>query len=79
MKKLLNPLADPVFKRIFGTEKDILIEFINLFIELENPVVAIDFLPQELISENKDEKIPVVDVRCIDAANPTFLAGLFCG
>lgn len=66
-------MADPVFKRIFGTEKEILIEFINLFIELEHPVVAIEFLPQELISENSDEKIPVVDVRCIDTANRQFI------
>ena len=33
MKNYLNPLSDLVFKRIFGNEKDILMEFINTFIE----------------------------------------------
>ena len=73
MKKILNPLSDLVFKRIFGTEKEILIEFINIFIELDNPVISIEFLPLELLSESREEKTPVVDVRCIDAANRHFI------
>ena len=40
----LNPLADPIFKRIFGQEKEILIELINTFIELEEPVVEIEYI-----------------------------------
>jgi predicted transposase/invertase (TIGR01784 family) len=73
MKKLLHPLADPVFKRIFGTEKEILIEFINTFIQLEAPVVSIEYLPTELIPHLPHEKFPVVDVRCRDTSNRQFI------
>jgi predicted transposase/invertase (TIGR01784 family) len=73
MAKILNPLSDLVFKRIFGNEKEILIEFINNLIDLINPVVSIEFIPLELLSENQVEKSPVVDVRCRDTANRQFI------
>ena len=76
MKKILSPLSDPVFKRIFGTEKEILIEFINTFVKLENPVVSIEFLPLELLSDSRDEKTSLVDVRCIDEAKRNFIVGI---
>jgi hypothetical protein len=34
-RRWLNPLADLVFKRIFGQEKEILIELINGIIQLK--------------------------------------------
>jgi hypothetical protein len=48
MRKLLSPLADPIFKRIFGEEKDILISLINAIIELDDPVIEIEYLQPEL-------------------------------
>ncbi len=71
--KLLNPLADPVFKRVFGEEKDILISLINSFIELDEPVVEIEYLPQEILHELPEGKLSVVDVRCIDSKKRTFI------
>jgi PD-(D/E)XK nuclease family transposase len=56
MRKLLSPLADPIFKRIFGEEKDILISLINAIIKLEDPVVEIEYLQPELNPEHIDEK-----------------------
>jgi len=50
-RKLLSPLTDLVFKRIFGQEKEILIDLINAFIALDVPVVDIEYLPQELLHE----------------------------
>jgi hypothetical protein len=41
--RLLNPLADPVFKRIFGEEKKLLISLINAAIRPNVPVVDIDY------------------------------------
>ena len=72
-RRWLNPLADPVFKRIFGQEKEILIELINAFIQLDEPVVDIEYLPQELLPESQDGKISVVDVRCIDTNKRYFI------
>jgi len=69
----LNPLADPVFKRVFGEEKEILMELINAVIGLEHPVVGIDYLPPELLPESIDEKTTIVDVRCIDVLNRNFI------
>jgi predicted transposase/invertase (TIGR01784 family) len=73
MRKLLRPTADPVFKRIFGKEKEIAIEFINLFIDPPKPVVDITFLEQEMLGDLRDGKISVVDVRCTDSNNQHFI------
>lgn len=72
-RRWLNPLADPVFKRIFGQEKEILIELINAFIQLDEPVIDIEYLPQELLAETPEGKISVVDVRCIDKRKRNFI------
>ncbi|MEY2834641.1 MAG: hypothetical protein RLZZ557_303 [Bacteroidota bacterium] len=66
-------MADPVFKRIFGEEKDIMISLINATIELQNPVVEIEYLQPELPGEHTDEKTSIVDVRCKDAGNRHFI------
>jgi predicted transposase/invertase (TIGR01784 family) len=73
MRKFLKPTADPVFKRIFGKEKEIAIEFINLFIDPPKPVVEITFLEQEMLGVLRDGKISVVDVRCTDSNNQHFI------
>lgn len=71
--KLLSPLTDPVFKRIFGQEKEILIELINAFIDLDEPVIDIEYLPQELLADTSDGKVSIVDVRCIDSNKRHFI------
>lgn len=73
MGKILDPLSDLVFKRIFGNEKEIFIEFINSLIDLSVVLVSIEFIPLELFSENQEEKSPIVDIRCRDAANRQFI------
>jgi hypothetical protein len=50
-RKILNPTADPVFKRIFGQEKEITIEIINLLINPPNPVIDLEYLPQEMFPD----------------------------
>ncbi len=73
MRKLLSPLADPIFKRIFGEEKDILISLINAIIEMDDPVIEIEYLQPELNAEHAEEKNSIVDVRCKDASNRHFI------
>ncbi len=72
-RKILNPTADPVFKRIFGQEKDITIEIINLIINPPNPVIDLEYLPQEMFPDVSDGKISIVDVRCMDTKKQQFI------
>lgn len=72
-KRELSPLADPVFKRVFGEEKEILMELINAVFEMEHPVVSIEYLPTELLPENFGDKTTIVDVRCTDDLNRHFI------
>ena len=72
-KRELSPLADPVFKRVFGEEKEILMELINVVMQLEHLVVNIEYLPPELLPERIDKKTTVVDVRCTDSAGRHFI------
>ncbi len=72
-RKFLNPTADPVFKRIFGQEKEITIEIINLIIKPPYPVIDLEYLPQEMFPDVNDGKISIVDVRCVDSLNQQFI------
>ncbi len=72
-RDLLKPTADIVFKRIFGQEKEITIEIINLIIKPPNPVVDLEYLPQEMFLDVSDGKISIVDVRCIDSMKQQFI------
>jgi predicted transposase/invertase (TIGR01784 family) len=72
-RDLLKPTADVVFKRIFGQEKEITIEFINLFVDPPQPVVDITYLKQEMLADNREGKVSVVDIRCTDTNNQHFI------
>ena len=72
-RDLLKPTADIVFKRIFGQEKEITIEFINIFVNPPQPVVDITYLKQEMLPDNRDGKFSVVDIRCTDTNNQHFI------
>jgi len=72
-RKILHPTADPVFKRIFGQEKAITIEIINLLIKPPNPVVDLEYLPHEMFPDLNDGKVSIVDVRCVDSMKQQFI------
>ena len=72
-RSLLKPTADPVFKRIFGQEKEITMELINLFVQPPKPVVDISFMQQEMLADHRDGKVSVVDIRCTDSNNQHFI------
>lgn len=71
--RLLNPLADPVFKRIFGEEKKLLISLINAAIRPNDPVVDIEYFQPELVPYQGYDKVTIVDVRCMDANRRQFI------
>lgn len=72
-KKLLNPLADPIFKHVFGESEDLIISLINSILQLESPVNSIAFLGNELLPKNTENKLSVVDVRCQDGLGRHFI------
>ena len=72
-RRWLGPMSDLLFKRIFGEEKDIMIELINSVIHPDNRVVDLEFLQPELIPQFQHDKLTIVDVRCRDKSNRTFL------
>lgn len=72
-QRVLSPLADLVFKRIFGQEKMILIELINAIIQPPEPVIDIEYLAPDLLPDAKDGKLSIVDVRCLDSKRRYFI------
>jgi hypothetical protein len=72
-RKILHPTADQVFKRLFGHEKAITIEIINLLIKPPNPVVDLEYLPHEMFPDVNDGNVSIVDVRCVDSMKQYFI------
>lgn len=72
-QRVLSPLADLVFKRIFGQEKTILIELINAIIQPPEPVIDIEYLSPDLLPDGKEGKASIVDVRCLDSRRRHFI------
>ena len=72
---VMNPFVDWGFKHLFGTERNKrnLIGFLNLVLELECPIVDVEFLNNENISQEEDGRECVFDVLCIDEAKTRFL------
>jgi len=70
---ILKPLADLTFKKVFGECDDLLINLINALLELPDSVVSIEYLQNELLSEQGTGKNTVVDVRCKDHAGRHFI------
>ena len=70
---ILRPLADLTFKKVFGECDDLLINLINALLELPDAVVSIEYLQNELLSEQGTGKNTIVDVRCTDHASRHFI------
>ncbi len=73
MCMILRPLADPTFKKVFGECDDLLINLINALLELPDSVVCIEYMQNELLSEQGSGKNTIVDVRCTDNAGRHFI------
>lgn len=75
MAKYLNPKADLTFKKVFGEHKELLISFLNALLPLQqgHEIVAIEYLPAELLPVNPDKKDTIVDVRCTEKDGRQFI------
>ena len=75
MERYLDPKNDIMFKKIFGEHKDLLISFLNAMLPLgvEREIVEIEYLSPEQVPETPYRKYSIVDVKCIDSYNRSFV------
>jgi predicted transposase/invertase (TIGR01784 family) len=78
MTKFIDPLTDFGFKRIFANEehKEITIDFLNSILQLEIPIVSIEFQNLEKGGYNSKEKKSIFDIFCIDENDREFIVEL---
>ncbi len=76
MTRFLDPRGDIVFKRIFGEHPEILREFLNGVLPVEDEsefIVSLEYLPGEQVPDIPLIKNSIVDVRCKDASGRQFI------
>jgi len=75
MSRYMDATTDFGFKKLFGEEanKDIIISFITDVLELEAPLLDIQFLNKEQLPETKEERIGIYDIFCEDIEGNRFI------
>ena len=75
MERYLDPKNDVMFKKIFSEHKDLLISFLNAFMPLmdDQEIISVEYLSPEQVPETRYRKLSIVDVKCIDNYNRSFV------
>ena len=75
MTKYLDPKVDVLFKKIFGENKELLISFLNSLLPLKEgqEIVSIEYLSPEQVPDTLLGKNSIVDVKCVDNTERTFI------
>jgi predicted transposase/invertase (TIGR01784 family) len=73
MSHYLDPRYDLTFKRVFGEHKHLCISLINNMLQIEKPVVNIEYQSGELIPELDVLRNTIVDVFCTASDGRQFL------
>lgn len=63
-EKFVDPFTDFGFKRVFGTEKEVLIEFLNSILEDEAPIVDLTYLNVERLGNPAQTRRASFDLYC---------------
>ncbi|MCD8386802.1 MAG: Rpn family recombination-promoting nuclease/putative transposase [Bacteroidales bacterium] len=63
-EKFVDPFTDFGFKRVFGTEKDVLIQFLNTILEDEAPIVDLEYLNVERLGTIVQNRRASFDLYC---------------
>jgi len=76
--KYIDPFTDFGFKRIFGNEKhkNLLISFLNDLLDIEYPIVDLEYKNLEKLGLNITDRKAVLDVYCKDTKNNRFIVEL---
>jgi len=71
--ELLDPKADLTFKRVFADHPHLLIDLLNSVLPIDYPIKEIEYLPTELITSDPQDKLSIVDVKCVDQSGRKFI------
>ena len=73
--KVMNPFVDWGFKYLFGVEraKKNLLGFLNLLLELDSPIVNLQYLNNESIPLDEEGRECIFDILCEDERGEKFL------
>ena len=73
--RYLDPKADLTFKKVFGSQPDVVISFLNALLPFEEgrEIKEIEYLNPEMVPENPLRKHSIVDVRCKDSLGRHFI------
>jgi len=74
MTRFINPYTDFGFKKLFGEEanKDLLIDFLNAVLPLENPIATLTFRNSEQLPDNVVDRKAVFDIACVGTNGESF-------
>ena len=71
-----DPKTDVVFKKVFGSHKNLTISLLNAVLKLENSenkIKDVEYLPSEIIPMTDGKRSNIVDVRCQDTNDDYFI------
>ncbi len=71
----INPYTDFGFKKLFGQEasKDLLIDFLNELLPIENKIVSLTFANNEKHGATTSERKAIFDIHCTDEKGACFI------
>lgn len=71
----INPYTDFGFKKLFGQEasKDLLIDFLNELLPIENKIVSLTFANNENHGAISSERKAIFDIHCTDEKGACFI------
>ena len=70
-----DPKTDVVFKKVFGTHKNLTISLLNAVLQLdgEKQIKDVEYLPSEILPLMGGKRSSAVDVRCQDSNGDYFI------
>jgi len=73
--RYLDPKNDLTFRKVFGEHPHLLKSFLNALLPLEEgrEIVALEYLPADMVPELPILKFSIVDVRCTDQKGRQFI------
>jgi len=68
-----NPRSDRIFRAIFQRHPGALKHLLNSFLPLAHPIVSIEYMPVDLLSEDTEGRSSIVDISCRDSTGRQFI------
>ena len=75
-ERYMNLLVDFAFKKIFGENKTLLIDFLNVVIQKEEKIEDIEYLLPEQMTKWREDRQAVFDIYCRSTQGERFIIEL---